>query len=555
MDASPKAGARRQGIPAKKTVVIGLLGSTLDVGRGPKRWEKWRPTVSVCQQRDWHVDRFELLFNPIHREQAALAQSIAVDMLSVSPDTIVNHHSLPMQDAWDFSEVFAKLSDFAESYSFDIDRNDYYVHITTGTHVAQICMFLLCETRIIPARLLQSSPHGDQQLDGGGNSVIDLDLAKYDKLASRFAKRIEQSQERLKAGIATRNPGFNQLIDELQQVASRSKDPILLGGATGTGKSVLAERLYALKRSIHQITGEFVAVNCATLRGDTAMSALFGHSKGAYTGASETRQGFLKRAHGGLLFLDEIGELGLDEQAMLLTAIEHKKYYAVGSDKEQSSDFQLIAGSNRDLRDAVGRGSFREDLLARIAIWPFHLPTLAQRHQDIEPNLQFELVKLSAALGMGVTFSSSARQRFLDFATGPDGRWPGNFRDFGSSIRRMATLATGGRIDDRDVEREIERLNVAWKTAGIIAIGKSTSENPRQAAADRLLKNRRGTIDHFAFVQLAEVLAVCARSQSLSEAGRALFSLTMTRRSSSNDADRLRKYLAKFGIVFSDLAS
>ena len=552
---------------AKGTVVIGLLGATLDVGRGPKRWERWRPTVSVCQQADWHVDRFELIVNPSHAAQASIAETVAADILAVSPDTTVVRHQVAMANAWDFSEVFAALSEFADNYTFDLAANDYYVHITTGTHVAQICLFLLCETRMIPARLLQTSP---VHIDGGrtpegGNSVIDLDLAKYDRLAARFAKRLVTSREQLKAGIATRNAAFNQLIDELEQVATRSKDPILLGGATGTGKSALAERVHALKKRQHQVKGDFVAVNCATLRGDGAMSALFGHARGAFTGATEARPGLLRKANGGLLFLDEIGELGLDEQAMLLTALEEKRFYPLGADKHVSSDFQLIVGSNRDLTREVRTGRFREDLLARIAVWSFHLPSLVARREDIEPNLDFELARVAAAIGVGVTMSQPARKSFVAFATGPEGLWPANFRDFGAAVRRMATLAHGGRIDEGDVARELTRVRHAWRQA---SISSSTSGGAGQAAAelsssvmstnpqvDAMLATRFTQLDRFDYVQLAEVLRVCAAAPSLSAAGRTLFAFTLSQRKTSNDADRLRKYLARFNLQFEDIVA
>ena len=132
----------------------------------------------------------------------------------------------------------------------------------------------------------------------------------------------------------------------------RSASPILLLGPTGAGKSLLARRIYELKKSRRLVKGPFVEVNCATVRGDAAMSALFGHVKGAFTGAVRDRPGLLLSADDGVLFLDEIGELGLDEQAMLLRALEEKRFLPLGGDQEVSSDFQLIAGTNRDLADA-----------------------------------------------------------------------------------------------------------------------------------------------------------------------------------------------------------
>lgn len=125
------------------------------------------------------------------------------------------------------------------------------------------------------------------------------------------------------------------MIEQIEKVAIKSRAPILLNGPTGAGKSFLARRIFELKQARHQFSGAFVEVNCATLRGDTAMSTLFGHVKGAFTGARESREGLLRSANGGMLFLDEIGELGADEQAMLLKAIEEKTFYPFGSDRRE----------------------------------------------------------------------------------------------------------------------------------------------------------------------------------------------------------------------------
>ncbi len=186
-------------------------------------------------------------------------------------------------------------------------------------------------------------------------TIIDLDLSRYNDIATRFAQEREETLNFLKSGIATRNPCFNRMIEQIERVAIRSRSPILLNGPTGAGKSFLARRIYELKLARHQFSGPFVEVNCATLRGDTAMSALFGHVKGRLP-AREERAGLLRSADGGMLFLDEVGELGADEQAMLLKAIEEKRFYPFGSDQQVSSDFQLIAGTVRDLRQRVAEG-------------------------------------------------------------------------------------------------------------------------------------------------------------------------------------------------------
>jgi len=277
------------------------------------------------------------------------------------------------------------------------------------------------------------------------------------------------------------------------------------------------------------------------------MSALFGHTKGAFTGAVRDRPGLLKTADGGMLFLDEVGELGPDEQAMLLRALEEKLFLPVGADEEVGSSFQLICGSNRDLKAGVARGEFREDLLARINLWTFHLPGLRERVEDIEPNLDFELDQFAGVTGHRVTFSKDARQQFLDFAVSPQAAWAGNFRDLNGAVVRMATMASGGRITVEVVEQEIGRLQAAWRS------GPADGDEPNAILAQLLGEDRVAELDRFDRVQLADVVAVCAQARSLSEAGRILFAASRQKKQTPNDADRVRKHLLRFGLAWQDV--
>lgn len=522
-------------------VVIGLLGTTLDLGKHLDRWQNWRPSVSLCRQPDLIVHRFELLHGI---RDLSLAKTVRHDIGTVSPETQVRLHEIEFSDPWDFEEVYETLFQFARSYSFDTETEDYLIHITTGTHVAQICLFLLTESRYMPGRLVQCSPEKDRSAPGT-IKIIDLDLSKYDRIASRFRQQHREDISYLKGGIETRNAAFNRLIDRIEQVAISTRDPLLLMGPTGAGKSLLARRIYELKKSRRAIEGAFVDVNCATIRGDAAMSTLFGHVKGAFTGAQRDRAGLLRAANKGVLFLDEIGELGLDEQAMLLRALEEKTFLPLGSDAEVRSDFQLIAGTNRDLPTAVHQGRFREDLLARINLWTFSLPGLRNRIEDIEPNLDFELDRFAEKSGRRVTFSKEARERFLTFALSSAAQWRGNFRDLNAAVARMATLAPGGRISTEVVSEEIERLLTLWKGPETEFSGESLQgliDSPRLEA-----------LDLFDREQLSFVVSVCRKSRSLSEAGRRLFGASRSRKASANDADRLRKYLGRFGVEFSNI--
>ncbi|NOK08729.1 RNA repair transcriptional activator RtcR [Corallococcus exercitus] len=531
----------------RRTVVIGMLGTTLDTGMGSQRWTRWRPTVSLCQQEDLLVHRLELLHPP---QATSLAAVIQTDIAQVSPETQVRLTSLPIRDPWNLEETYGALLDHVRAQSFHPEEEDYLVHITTGTHIAQICMFLLVESRLIPGRLVQTSPgKGKEHGAVGTHAIIDLDLSNYDTLAARFRRQQREGLSFLKSGIDTRNAAFNRIIERIEQVAVQSRAPLLLTGPTGAGKSQLAKRIYALKKARNQVAGPFVDLNCATLRGDGAMSTLFGHVKGAFTGAVGDRPGLMRQANGGVLFLDEIGELGADEQAMLLRALEDKRFLPVGADKEAESDFQLIAGTNRDLQLDVERGRFREDLLARINLWTFRLPALRERPEDIAPNLQYELDQASQALGTRVTMSKEAQEYFLRFATSPEARWSGNFRDLNAAVLRMSTLAAGGRMTREVVDEELERLRAQWRPAGTAAT--SASED---VLAEVMGPARAAELDRFDRVQLADVVSVCRSARSLSDAGRTLFAQSRAQKKSVNDADRLRKYLARFGLAWSDVS-
>ncbi len=188
--------------------------------------------------------------------------------------------------------------------------------------------------------------------------------------------------------------------------------------------------------------------------------------------------------------------------------------------------------------DEVAAGNFREDLFARLNLWTFALPGLAERREDIEPNLDYELERFAEREGTRVTFNKEARDRYLAFAESPSAPWQGNFRDLAASVTRMATLCPTGRIDREAVDFETGRLARLW-SGDKAEIGVLT---------DLLGKDRVETIDPFDRVQLEYVVDMCRRSASLSDAGRTLFAASREQRTSTNDSDRLRKYLAKFGL-------
>ncbi|HCT73286.1 MULTISPECIES: RNA repair transcriptional activator RtcR [Psychrobacter] len=564
-----------------KTAVIGFLGTTLDNGFNDKRWQRWRPSVSLCLHDDLLVDELHILYS---KRDKRLFNVIVDDVAQVSADTKVIGHRVTLASPWDFADVYAELYDFVTGFAFREDT-DYLLHLTTGTHVAQICWFLLVEAGFLPADLIQTSPcpKPDQYDPRGRYQIIDLDVSRYDSLRARFEAEKAQHWQTLQANLVTRNAAYQQLISDIEKVATRSTAPILLMGATGAGKSQLATQIYALKKAkannaAHSkyALGLFVEVNCATLRGDTAMSVLFGHVKGAFTGAASSREGLLKSADGGLLFLDEIGELGLDEQAMLLTALEAQRFYPLGSDTPINVSFQLMAGTNKDLRQAVADGEFRADLFARLNTWTFFLPSLKDRLEDLPANIDYELARLGSEQQQQYRFTPEARALYENFATSVDATWQGNFRDLTASMIRLTTLAESKVIRVDDVQAEIERLTHLWglpngsgshqpnqmdnnknslsKNKFKIKLDSETVEQSSHNILSQYLDNDAiAMIDPFEAVQLAYVIEVCINHKNQAAAGRYLYANSRDKLKNPNDSDRLRKYLLKFGLRFDEL--
>lgn len=513
----------------KSTVVIGLLGVDRD-----RRSAEHRPSVALCRQPEiLQVDRFELLYQPKYRD---LAEELKVDIEGISPATTVRLHTWDPSDAWDFQEVYGLLFDFARSYEFRPAQEEYLVHMTTGSSVMKICLFLLTARRYLLAELVVTTLRpGDTK-----ESVkrINLEHAGYEQMVQGL-HRERQEQRDVLAGEVRWGGTFLTLLDEVVSISCKSRAPLLLTGPTGSGKSILARHIYEMKKSRNLVTGALIEVNCATLRGERAGSDLFGHTQGAFTGADRAREGLIVQAHKGILFLDEVSELEPEAQAMLLTALDTREFLPVGSDEYVNIDFELITATNRDLQQEVRAGRFREDLYYRISALPFDLPGLDRRRDDIEPFVDFVLSECSREFyEMRIQMDADARKAFLCFAVTTE--WRGNLRQLKQTVLRMAARAEEGRITRREVDRVLAALTV-------------DQERSEEAADETLLASlvpadKLEGLDNLERVQLAYVLRVCRRNPSMAAAGRHLFDKSRQKKESSNDTDRLSKLLKKHGL-------
>jgi DNA-binding NtrC family response regulator len=243
-------------------------------------------------------------------------------------------------------------------------------------------------------------------------------------------------------GIVGRSRAVEELLRKIELVA-RSKSTVLVTGETGTGKELVARAIHA--RSA-QRDRPLIKVNCAALPEALLESELFGHVKGAFTGATASRRGRFALADGGTIFLDEIGTLGLAVQAKLLRVLQEREFEPVGSERTESVDVRVIAATNRDLRSMVGEGRFQEDLFYRLSVIPIDLPPLRQRPEDIPLLVEHFLAKHAQRVGRRIEgIEPLALERLAAC------RWPGNVRELENTIERAVVLAAGTVIDAASV--------------------------------------------------------------------------------------------------------
>lgn len=229
----------------------------------------------------------------------------------------------------------------------------------------------------------------------------------------------------------------------LVQKIGQARWPVLLLGETGTGKEVIA-------RTIHGVnpTGPFVTIDCSALVGPLMESELFGHAKGSFTGALNSKLGLIETANGGTVFLDEIGEMPIDQQAKLLRVLQQKEFRPVGSTQQKKVDFRLISATNRDLGREVEKGTFRRDLFYRMNVVTLRLAPLRERREDIPALVSYFLHRY----GDEHEISTEVLELLIDYP------WPGNIRELENCIQRMVALATDRELTAAELPSPIQNF-------------------------------------------------------------------------------------------------
>ena len=299
-----------------------------------------------------------------------------------------------------------------------------------------------------------------------------VNLDHLDMLIARAlrSRDMEQKNRDLERQLDSKY-GFENIIGNAQAMqpvfdtirqAAPTQATILITGASGTGKELVA---HAIHRLSTRARGPFVAVHCAALSANLLESELFGHEKGAFTGADARRKGRFEMAVGGTLFLDEIGEIDNAIQVKLLRVLEERVFERVGGSETISADIRLIAATHRDLHQRVKEGKFREDLLYRLDVINIHLPTLAERSSDIPALCNHFLREFSEKNGKPISGITAEAVNLLRAYS-----WPGNVRELRNTIEKMVVLAHGDRLTVRDVPANI-REAVRGTAPGLSAGG------------------------------------------------------------------------------------
>jgi two-component system response regulator GlrR len=232
---------------------------------------------------------------------------------------------------------------------------------------------------------------------------------------------------------------MKRVLEMVSQIA-KTESTVYISGESGTGKELIAKSIHLASDRKNQ---SFVAINCAALPETLMESELFGHEKGAFTGAIRSKKGLFVQAHGGTFFLDEIGDMPLSIQSKLLRAIQERQFYPVGSERPVEVDVRLIVATQKDLENHVKQGLFREDLFYRIHVIPIQLPALRERKEDIPPLVDYFLKKFSRQMKKEVKgLTPQAMQRLMLYD------WPGNVRELENALEYAVAMTQQDLITD-----------------------------------------------------------------------------------------------------------
>ncbi len=367
----------------------------------------------------------------------------------------------PVKDVIDYAEIWALLGRALQGIqerSGTVPRTWDFL-LDSGTPQMKTSLFLAARAGLFRARLIQGIParfaggtykSREVRFEGLPSITIEDLERRGGTVQSRLGSSYSGASRAigsLEAPVAT-SPSFAEAIRMAIAVA-RYDDPVLILGETGTGKTMIARRIHG---ESHRKTGPFVEVNCSAIPEALAESELFGHARGAFSGADKARSGKFRAAHGGTLFLDEIGDLSLEVQAKLLKAIEDKEVTPVGLDEPVKADARLIAATNRDIPELIRLGRFRRDLYERIKVVVVRLSPLRERREDIRPLAERFLSLWNAQYNERRFLTDDAMSLLEAYS------WPGNVRELQNALRSASCSSTSEALGPEALPDELGRF-------------------------------------------------------------------------------------------------
>lgn len=408
------------------------------------------PILSLVKHR--HFDRIVLLVTPAMKDRAA---ETARRLRGRAPETDVALCDCTLRDPTDHIEILRFLRALMREHAVADDA--YYVSVVSGTPQMHACWLLLAAAGETPITLLQV--RAPRYVTPEQPLITALDPVHPELprvLPQRIDRAIEDAPDpdlsalREAAGIVGESPALRKALNIAARAAVTDASVLILG-ESGTGKELVAQFIHACSKR----SGQFVSVNCGGLPEHLIESELFGHRKGAFTGADKERKGLFAQAHGGTLFLDELGELPPPMQPKLLRALQEKKVRPVGADTETPVDARIVAATNVDIKQAIKEKRLREDLYYRVAGVSITLPPLRRRQRDI-PAL-VAAVMANSNLARGKQFTAAALRKLQRHA------WPGNVRELKQVVNNALIMSDGDVIDDRDIHLPgEEEADLGW---------------------------------------------------------------------------------------------
>lgn len=516
----------------KRRVVIGLLDPNLDASKKQDRWGTWRPTISISQHHDFSIDRFEL----IHEEKdSSLAVGIVEDLLTTSPETDIRSWEMATATLQDFTSSLKALTDFTANYRFSIDTEEYFLHVSNLAVPAQLAVVFLASKGIAPARLIQSRMPMSSEDILGSYEIIDVRPgASVDRVIGETASSTLMERS-LKGGVETRNPHFNGTIRRMGSILARRNLAMVISGRRGTGKATLGRRFYHTKRERSLLDGPLVEADCGNLRLGSISQLLRVFTSLGPAELPDKVAITPGPGNVGVLLLRNIENLPIEDQIAMEETIQ---FGALAREMPGlPCEFQLVATTRNNLNDLAQQHRFFAPLAERLTTWEFSLLPLTDRLEDFGSYLDDEITQQFVEFSTPLRFRGPAKRKYLELATSGQSSWEFNLEDLHRSISRLAIESPDEGISTDIVKLEFEKLNDEWAA-------ETCEEDILQIVPEEM----RYQLDLFQKTQLVEVIRICLRSRSLSEAGRRLFASSRSRKKSVNDADRLRKYLQRFGL-------